>query len=343
MSSSAGVTTTCELQTTVLEDGRRLNVIDTPGLFDFSAQPEFIGKEIVKCINMAKDDNLSIKMGGSAVSDNDEVRTVVLVGKTGNGKSSTGNSILQRDEFESKLAWTSVTRTCEMHTMVWEDGRILNVIDTPGLVDISDESECIEKEIIKCIDMANDGIHAVLFVMSIGICFSKEEEYAFKCLQKLFGSKIVDHMILVFTGGDKLESLTLDDYLNSSCPKPLKDIVEMCGNRRVLFDNKTQDKLKKSKQLDQLLCLVNEVVDKNDGKPYTNELFLKYQISNLKQSDASFEKQLSEEKAARLNVENEIHTLVVSCKIRLVLNRSCPKRELHSRICPTKCSSVWRI
>ncbi|KAL2467584.1 P-loop containing nucleoside triphosphate hydrolase superfamily protein [Forsythia ovata] len=241
-------------------------------------------------------------MGGSAISDNGEVRTVVLVGKTGNGKSSTGNSILQRDEFESKLAWTSVTRTCEMHTMVWEDGRILNVIDTPGLVDISDESECIEKEIIKCIDMANDGIHA-------------------------------------------LESLTLDDYLNSSCPKPLKDIVEMCGNRRVLFDNKTQDKLKKSKQLDQLLCLVNEVVDKNDGKPYTNELFLKYQISNLKQSDASFVKQLSEEKAARLNVENEIRwwRSYMSCKIRLVLNRSCPKRELHSRICPTKCSSVWRI
>ncbi|KAL2454371.1 P-loop containing nucleoside triphosphate hydrolase superfamily protein [Abeliophyllum distichum] len=89
----------------------------------------------------------------------------------------------------------------------------------------------------------------------------------------------------------------------------LKDILEMCGNRRVLFDNNTVDKLKKSKQLDQLLCLVNDVVDKNDGKPYTNQLFLKHQISKLEETFTSYE-QLSEERAAQLNVENEIHKLV---------------------------------
>ncbi|GFQ00578.1 protein aig1 [Phtheirospermum japonicum] len=55
MSSSAGVTSTCEQHRLVLENGKILNVIDTPGLFDFSANVEHIGKEIVKCINMAKD------------------------------------------------------------------------------------------------------------------------------------------------------------------------------------------------------------------------------------------------------------------------------------------------
>lgn len=52
----------------------------------------------------------------------------------------------------------------------------------------------------------------------------------------------------------------------------------MCGNRRVLFDNKTVDKWMKSEQLTELLYLVNEVVDKNSGKPYTNELSLKFQV-----------------------------------------------------------------
>lgn len=52
----------------------------------------------------------------------------------------------------------------------------------------------------------------------------------------------------------------------------------MCGNRRVLFDNKTVDKWMKSEQLTELLYLVNEVVDKNSGKPYTNELFLKFRV-----------------------------------------------------------------
>ncbi|KAL2544141.1 Formin-like protein [Forsythia ovata] len=64
-----------------------------------------------------------------------EVRTVVLVGKTGNGKSSTGNSIIQRDEFESMLALNSVTHTCDKHTVELEDGRGLNVIDTPEVTE----------------------------------------------------------------------------------------------------------------------------------------------------------------------------------------------------------------
>ncbi|KAK4483894.1 hypothetical protein RD792_011103, partial [Penstemon davidsonii] len=50
--SYGGVTSTCELQRTVR---LILNVIDTPGLYDFSGDTEFIGKEMAKCIDLAKD------------------------------------------------------------------------------------------------------------------------------------------------------------------------------------------------------------------------------------------------------------------------------------------------
>ncbi|KAK4483896.1 hypothetical protein RD792_011105 [Penstemon davidsonii] len=239
-----------------------------------------------------------MKMGGSAYVDDwefaspsSEVRTLVLVGRAGNGKSATGNSILSRKAFDSMPSSDGVTTTCELHYTVLEDGQILNVIDTPGLFDFSGDTELIGKEIIRCIKMAKDGIHAVLVVLSVRSRFTREEEAAVDSLRKFFGSSISDYMIVVFTGGDDLEDSgkTLDDYLGRHSLGSLKEIVKMCGNRRVLFDNKTKDEVKKSKQLKQLISLVNEVVDKNDGRPFTNELFVELKKGALKLRDQSVE------------------------------------------------------
>lgn len=101
-----------------------------------------------------------------------------------------------------------------------------------GLLDISVDAESIAKEIIKCVDMAIDGIHAFLFVLSVRIRFSREEEYAFKCLFELFGSKISDHMIVVFTGGDKIDYP--DNYLHG-CPEPMKVSCYCCPVKLIVI------------------------------------------------------------------------------------------------------------
>jgi hypothetical protein len=83
--------------------------------------------------------------------------------------------------------------------------------------------EDARKEIVKCIEMSKNGIHAMLMVFSAESRFSCEEQKTVESIKLFFGDKILDHIILVFTRGDVVgDEITWKKMLAEKSPGYLK-------------------------------------------------------------------------------------------------------------------------
>ncbi|XP_063076989.1 GTPase IMAP family member 8-like [Engraulis encrasicolus] len=191
-----------------------------------------------------------------------EIR-IVLLGYRRGGKSASGSTILSGQP----QVFDDVGRTAECaKSQGTVQGRQVSVVDTPGWcmdASLEDTTEWTKREIMYSVSLCAPGPHCFLLVIALDKPFIYVFLNAIRQHLELFGERVWCYTMVLFTCGDCLEDMTIEQYIESE-EEALQWVIEQCGNRYHVLNNK--DRSSNDTQVAELLEKIEEMVAENTSQ-----------------------------------------------------------------------------
>ncbi|XP_036376333.1 GTPase IMAP family member 8-like [Megalops cyprinoides] len=206
-----------------------------------------------------------------------ELRIVLLGGRCA-GKSSAGNTILGREEFECGIRTAQcVKRQGEVA------GRQLTVIDTPGWWTdnfVQDTPELDKQEIVRSVSLCPPGPYALFLVINLSRSLTETYRRSVEEHLDLLSERVWRHTIVLFTRGVWLGDTTIEQRIEAG-GKALQWLVEKCGNRYHVLNNQNRAD---GTQVTELLKKIEEMVAGNGGCHYEMDRMLLQEVEEKRRA-----------------------------------------------------------